>query len=235
MTTSEAAARIGSEAARRSMLFNLPNLLTLARIAAIPLVLASMAAGSGGLLDSGWSHWIAALLFIAASVTDYFDGWLARRWQQVSRLGRFLDPIADKLLVGSVLLLMCAFGTLQGVHIVAALVILCREIMVSGLREFLAELRVGLPVSSAAKWKTAIQMLALGVLLVGDAGPPWVMPLGLALLWASAALTLWTGYDYLRAGLKHMMEDPAALPPPRPIGAAQRAEEDRRRPEGRSA
>ena len=218
------------------MPFNLPNLLTLARIAAIPLVLAFMAAGRpAGLLDPDWAQWIAALLFMAASVTDYLDGWLARRWQLVSRLGRFLDPIADKLLVASVLLLLCAFDVVKSWHIIAAVVILCREIMVSGLREFLAELRVGLPVSSAAKWKTAIQMTALGVLLVGDAGPYWVMPLGQALLWAAAALTLWTGYDYLRAGLKHMMEDPASMPPPRPIGATTaRTDEDKRHPDGRS-
>jgi cardiolipin synthase len=217
------------------MPFNLPNLLTLARIAAIPLVLGSMAAGAAGWLDLDWARWTAALLFMAASVTDYFDGWLARRWQLVSRLGRFLDPIADKLLVASVLLLMCAFGVLKSWHIIAAVIILCREIMVSGLREFLAELRVGLPVSSAAKWKTAIQMLALGVLLVGDAGPHWVMPLGQGLLWGAAALTLWTGYDYLRAGLEHMIEDPASMPPPRPIGATTtRPDEDKRRADGSS-
>ena len=218
------------------MPFNLPNLLTLARIAAIPLVLASMAAGSAGWLDPDWAQWIAALLFLAASVTDYLDGWLARRWQLVSRLGRFLDPIADKLLVASVLLLMCAFGVIRSVHIIAAVIILCREIMVSGLREFLAELRVGLPASNAAKWKTAIQMTALGVLLVGTAGPPWVMPLGQVLLWAAAALTLWTGYDYLRAGLEHMIEDPAAVPPPRPVGATPtaRGDEDMRPADGRS-
>jgi cardiolipin synthase len=204
------------------MPFNLPNLLTLARIAAIPLVVASF------WLDRGWAQWTAALLFLAASITDYFDGWLARRWQLVSRLGRFLDPIADKLLVASVLLLLCAFGALEGVHVIPALIILCREIMVSGLREFLAELRVGLPVSNAAKWKTAIQMVALGVLLVGDAGPAWVKMLGLALLWFAAALTLWTGYDYLRAGLAHMIEDPESMPPPRPMGAPDH------RPDGRS-
>lgn len=202
------------------MLFSLPNLLTLTRIAAIPLVVASF------WLDRGWAQWTAALLFVAASITDYFDGWLARRWQQVSRLGRFLDPIADKLLVAAVLLLLCAFHTLHGVHVIAALIILCREIMVSGLREFLAELRVGLPVSSAAKWKTSIQMTALGVLLVGDAGPSWVMPLGLVLLWFAAALTLWTGYDYLRAGLAHMVEDPTAVPPPRPVAPAGSKGED---------
>jgi cardiolipin synthase len=219
------------------MPFNLPNLLTLARVAAIPVVLACMAAGFAGSLDADWAHWLASLLFMAASITDYFDGWLARRWQMVSRLGRFLDPIADKLLVASVLLLMCAFGTLAGVHVIAALVILCREIMVSGLREFLAELRVGLPVSSAAKWKTAIQMLALAVLLVGNSGPPWVMPLGLALLWFSAALTLWTGYDYLRAGLEHMLGDPAAMPPPRPIGSTPdaRPDADARPTDGKSS
>jgi len=209
------------------MLFNLPNLLTLARIAAIPLVVASF------WLDRGWAQWTAAALFFIASVTDYFDGWLARRWQQVSRLGRFLDPIADKLLVASVLLLLCAFETLRGVHVIAALIILCREILVSGLREFLAELRVGLPVSSAAKWKTAIQMTALCVLLIGNAGPDWVMPLGLALLWFAAALTLWTGYDYLRAGLEHMIGDPAAVPPPRPASPP-RPDDAQRQSDGRA-
>lgn len=199
------------------MLFSLPNLLTLARVVAIPLVVACF------WLDKGWAQWTAAGLFAAASVTDYLDGWLARRWQQVSRLGRFLDPIADKLLVAATLLMLCAKGPVRDLHVIAALIILCREILVSGLREFLAELRVGVPVSRAAKWKTAIQMLALAVLLVGDAAPGLpVLETGLALLWAAALLTLWTGYDYLQAGLAHMIDDPAAVPPPRPVPKAER-------------
>ena len=187
------------------MPFNLPNILTLSRIAAIPVVIACF--WLEGWIGHDESHWLAAALFAAASITDYFDGWLARRWQQISKLGRFLDPIADKLLVAAVLMMMCGFGTLRGAHILAALIILCREVLVSGLREFLAELRIGLPVSKLAKWKTAIQMLALAVLLVGDAGPSWTMVVGLVLLWAAAGLTLITGYDYLRMGLRHMAED----------------------------
>ena len=181
-------------------MLSLPNLLTLARIAAIPLVVASF------WLDRGWAQWTAAALFFIASVTDYFDGWLARRWQQVSRLGRFLDPIADKLLVASVLLLLCAFETLRGVHVIPALIILCREIMVSGLREFLAELKVLVPVSALAKWKTTFQLVALGALILGGAFPAqnWIHQTGLASLWAAAVLTLITGWDYLRVGLKHM-------------------------------
>ena len=186
------------------MPFNLPNVLTLSRIVAIPLVVACF--WLDGWMGQDGAKWLAAILFSAASITDYFDGWLARRWQQISKLGRFLDPIADKLLVAAALLMMCGFGTLRGIHILAALIILCREILVSGLREFLAELRIGMPVSKLAKWKTAIQMLALAVLLVGDAGPSWTMTVGLVLLWAAACLTLITGYDYLRSALAHMTE-----------------------------
>lgn len=195
----------------RIMPFNLPNVLTLSRIAAIPVIIACF--WLDGWMGRDGANWVAASLFALASITDYFDGWLARRWQQISKLGRFLDPIADKLLVAAVLMMLCGFGTLRGVHILAALIILCREVLVSGLREFLAELRIGVPVSKLAKWKTAIQMLALTVLLVGDAGPPWTMTVGLVLLWAAAGLTLITGYDYLRSALAHMTE--TEPPPPR--------------------
>jgi len=195
----------------RIMPFNLPNVLTLSRIAAIPLVVACF--WLDGWIGRDGANWAAAILFAIASITDYFDGWLARRWQQISKLGRFLDPIADKLLVAAVLMMMCGFDTLRGVHVLAALIILCREVLVSGLREFLAELRVGMPVSKLAKWKTAIQMVALTVLLVGHAGPPWTMTAGLVLLWAAAGLTLITGYDYLRSALAHMTEPEP--PPPR--------------------
>lgn len=187
-------------------MLSLPNLLTLARIAAIPLVVASF------WLDRGWAQWTAAALFFIASVTDYFDGWLARRWQQVSRLGRFLDPIADKLLVAAALLVLVADNTIGGWSLWAALVILSREILVSGLREFLAEVRVSVPVSRLAKWKTGVQMAAIAVLLVGSAGERLMahfVEIGLGLLWASAILTLYTGYDYLRTGLKHVVEEEA--------------------------
>src|SRR5205085_1229109 len=136
----------------------------------------------------------------------WLDAHMARRWEQQSEIGRFLDPIADKLLVSATLFMLTAFGRLSAEALLPALVILCREILVSGLREYLAGLRVGMPVSRLAKWKTVIQMVAIGVLIVGDAGPGFVpvTAIGETLLWIAAILTLVTGYDYLRAGLRHM-------------------------------
>jgi len=183
------------------LLFNLPNMLTLSRIVAIPLVVACF------WLDRGWAQWLSMILFVIAAVTDWFDGYFARRYHQISRFGRFLDPIADKLLVAAALLMLVGRGPLTGIHVLAALIILAREILVSGLREFLAELRVGLPVSQLAKWKTTVQMVAIAFLLVGDAASPMVTALGLWLIWIAAGLTLITGYDYLRTGLRHMAED----------------------------
>jgi cardiolipin synthase (CMP-forming) len=182
-------------------MLNTANILTLSRIAAIPLVVACF------WLDKGWAQWLSMILFVAAGITDYFDGYFARRYQQISRLGRFLDPIADKLLVAAALVMLVDDGPLSGVHVLAALIILAREILVSGLREFLAELRVGLPVSQLAKWKTAVQMAAIAFLLVGDSAAHWITTAGLYLIWIAAGLTLITGYDYLRTGLRHMAED----------------------------
>src|SRR5262245_11651917 len=140
---------------------------------------------------------------------------MARRWEQQSEIGRFLDPVADKLLVSATLFMLTAFGRLSAEALLPALVILCREILVSGLREYLAGLRVGLPVSRLAKWKTGIQMVAIGILIVGEAGPDFlpVVAVGETLLWVAALLTLVTGYDYLRAVLAHMTRAPRA---PRP-------------------
>ena len=187
-------------------LTSLPNLLTLSRILAIPIVVASF------YVQGDYARWFACALFSAAGVTDWLDGHMARRWAQQSELGRFLDPIADKLLVAATLFMLVATDRLSSGAVLPALVILCREILVSGLREYLAELRVGLPVSKLAKWKTGIQMVAIGVLIVGDAGPALlpVVALGESLLWVAALLTLVTGYDYLRAGLAHMTQ---ASPP----------------------
>ena len=187
------------------MVTSLPNLLTLSRIVVIPLVVATF------YLDAPEARWAACGLFVAAAVTDWFDGYLARSRNQVSNLGRFLDPIADKLLVGSVLFMLAAFHRLSLPSILPALVILMREILVSGLREFLAEVRVGMPVTRLAKWKTGLQMVALPVLLVGDAGPAVLHArvLGEVCLWVAALLTLVTGWDYLRAGLEHMRAHPA--------------------------
>lgn len=183
------------------MLTSLPNLLTLSRIVVIPLMIALF------YVDGDGARWASCVLFVAAAVTDWFDGYLARSWNQVSKFGRFLDPIADKLLVASVLFMLGAFDRISTVSFLPALVIVLREILVSGLREFLAEVRVSMPVSRLAKWKTGIQMTAIPVLLVGDAAA--FMPtrvLGEIGLWAAAVLTIITGWDYLRSGLRHMEE-----------------------------
>ena len=183
------------------MLLSLPNLLTLSRIAVIPLLLASF------YLPGDASSWVPLGLFAAAGITDFFDGYLARRYKQTSNLGRFLDPVADKLLVAATLLFLVGMSRINDWSLVPAVIILCREIMVSGLREFLAELRIGMPVSKLAKWKTAAQIFALCFLLGGPAVQDYfdAMLVGDFLLWAAGLLTVWTGYDYLRLGLKHML------------------------------
>jgi cardiolipin synthase (CMP-forming) len=197
------------------MLTTLPNLLTLSRIAAIPLVIITF------YLPAPWGPWIGCGLFALAGFTDWLDGQLARRWKQQSELGRFLDPIADKLLVAAILFMLAALQRIGTLTIFPALVILSREILVSGLREHLATLKVRVPSSRLAKWKTGIQMGAIGVLLVGDAGPHFlpVTLIGELMLWAAAALTLVTGYDYLRAGLDHMTEE-TPVEAAKPSGAA---------------
>jgi cardiolipin synthase (CMP-forming) len=188
-----------------SVITSLPNLLTLSRIAVIPMVVALF------YIDGVWPRWLACALFVAAAVTDWFDGYLARSRNEVSAFGRFLDPIADKLLVGAVLFMLAASDRLSALGVLPALIILLREILVSGLREFLAQLQVGVPVTRLAKWKTGLQMVALPVLLVGDAGAPWfpvpVRALGEMCLWVAALATLVTGWDYLRSGLAHMRAD----------------------------
>ncbi len=191
------------------MFTNLPNTLTLSRIVAIPLLIALF------WVPSPTGNWLAMGVFAVAGLTDLLDGWLARRWQQVSALGRFLDPIADKLLVAAALLMLVSRDRIDGLTVLPAIVILCREIMVSGLREFLAELRVSLPVSNLAKWKTTVQMIAIGVLIVGDAGPAAipVKLIGEIGLWLAAALTIVTGYDYLRSGLAYLTGSVITPPP----------------------
>ena len=211
--------------APRSRALSLPNLLTYSRIAAIPVVVACMYWQS--ILQGGlWLRWVALVIFIAAGITDFFDGYLARTWDQQSKLGRMLDPIADKLLVASCLLMLAADETIKGWSLFAAIIILCREILVSGLREYLAELRVSVPVTQLAKWKTTIQLVAIGFLLCGEAGDtvlphsvlawrwrsgedliPLANSVGLVLLWISALITLYTGWDYFRAGMRHLIED----------------------------
>lgn len=191
-----------------SRAYNIPNLLTYARIVAVPIIVVCFFV-EGRLASSDFARWTALALFVVASITDYLDGYLARIWNQTSNIGRMLDPIADKLLVASVLLLMAADGTIAGWSIWAAIVILCREILVSGLREYLAALKVAVPVTRIAKWKTTIQMVAIAFLLAGPAGDkvlPYTTEMGIGLLWVAAVLTMYTGYDYFKAGLKHMVD-----------------------------
>ena len=194
-----------------SRAYNIPNLLTYGRILAVPLIVVCFFL-EGRLESSDFARWTALGLFVAASITDYLDGYLARTWQQTSNIGRMLDPIADKLLVATCLMLLAAdpVETIHGWSLWAAIVILCREILVSGLREYLAELKVSVPVTQLAKWKTTIQMFAIAFLLAGPAGDkilPYTTEIGITLLWISAIVTLYTGYDYFRAGLKHIIDD----------------------------
>jgi cardiolipin synthase len=191
---------------RPTRVFNLPNVLTYSRIVAVPLVVACMYWSE--LLQGGVSlRWVALAIFIIAGVTDILDGYVARMWSQQSSLGRMLDPIADKLLVSSCLLMLAADGTIRGWSLWAAIIILCREILVSGLREYLAELRVSVPVTQLAKYKTTMQLVAIGFLIAGEAGDEiwsYTTLTGLILLWISAMFTLYTGWDYMRAGVRHI-------------------------------
>ncbi len=190
-------------------LFAVPNLLTYARILAVPLLVVFF------LLESNVSRWMSLAVFVAASVSDFFDGYLARAWKQQSAIGGLLDPIADKLIVATALLLLVSEGTIGEWSVLAAIVILTREILVSGLREFLAGAQVSVPVTWLAKWKTTLQMVAIGALLVGPAGDRTlhyyfsgvgvVTYVGLLLLWIAALITLYTGYDYFRAGVGHLL------------------------------
>jgi len=191
-----------------SQTYNIPNLLTYARILAVPLIVLCFFV-EGRLHGSDLARWSALGIYVVASITDFFDGYLARIWNQTSNIGRMLDPIADKLLVSSILLLLAAAGTIAGWSIWAAIIILCREILVSGLREYLAMLKVSVPVTWLAKWKTTLQMIAIGFLLAGPAGDkiiPYTTELGIILLWVAAVITMYTGYDYFRAGLKHVVD-----------------------------
>jgi CDP-diacylglycerol---glycerol-3-phosphate 3-phosphatidyltransferase len=187
-------------------MLSLPNLLTLSRILAVPILVFLL------WRPAPWDYAITFVLYCVVGITDYFDGYVARAHGLTSRLGQFLDPIADKIMVAAVLMMLISsrkanpVPEIAGLHIIAALIILLREITVSGLREFLAGLQVSVPVTALAKWKTTFQLVALGALILGGAVPqyPWVHTVGIASLWAAAALTVVTGYDYLRIGLRHM-------------------------------
>lgn len=198
------------DAIRRRGPWSLPNLLTYGRILAIPALVAILFWPR-----DDWMRWIALAIYVAAAITDYFDGYIARAWSQQSAIGRMLDPIADKLLVCALLLMLVADGTIHGWTLWAAIVILCREILVSGLREFLAELKVSVPVSKVAKWKTTAQLFALGFLVAGPAGDkvlPGNTAIGIVLLWVAAGLTIYTGWDYFNAGIRHLVEHDERMP-----------------------
>lgn len=177
----------------------IPNYLTVLRIVIIPLLVMVF------YIPHGIGNVAAAALFVIAGISDFFDGYLARKWQVQSSLGRFLDPIADKLLIAAILMLLVETRIIHDWHLLPALAILCREILVSGLREFLAELKVSVPVTQLAKWKTTAQMAALFILLLGPVTPTWLGGdvAGLILLWLAAILTIYTGYNYLKHGVKH--------------------------------
>jgi CDP-diacylglycerol--glycerol-3-phosphate 3-phosphatidyltransferase/cardiolipin synthase len=181
-------------------MLSLPNILTLSRIFAMPILVFLL------WLPTRFDYALAFGLYCLMGITDYFDGYLARAQGTVSKLGVFLDPIADKIMVAAVIVMLIFTRDIDGWHVIAALVILLREIAVSGLREFLAELRVSIPVSKLAKWKTTFQLVSLGGIILAGALPDqmWIMAVGLFSLWAAAVLTLLTGWDYLRVGLKHM-------------------------------
>jgi cardiolipin synthase len=206
---------------RVSKVWNLPNLLTYGRIIAVPIVAglllwndrAAELTGLGVLT----ARWIALGIYVLAAITDFLDGYLARLWKLQSSLGRMLDPIADKVLVAIVLLVLCGDQILRGGHVWAAIIILAREVLVSGLREYLGQLRVSVPVTKIAKWKTTVQLVAIGFLIAGPAGDEVVASMtdlalvtwiGIIGLWVAAGLTLYSGYDYFRAGLRHVVDQP---------------------------
>jgi len=187
------------------MVINWPNLLTGSRIVAIPAMVGAF------YIPGDFGKWATCAIFTVAAITDFFDGYLARSMSMQSQIGRMLDPIADKLLVGAAILMLVHFDRSP---ILPAIVILSREILVSGLREFLAEVRVGLPVSRLAKWKTGVQMTAIGFLLAGTAAPWWLFAemVGWYGLWLAAGLTVVTGLDYLLLGVRHSTGPEAGTP-----------------------
>ncbi|MHA1567791.1 MAG: CDP-diacylglycerol--glycerol-3-phosphate 3-phosphatidyltransferase [Alphaproteobacteria bacterium] len=185
---------------------NLPNTLTILRIFAVPAIVVLL------LIDRDTARWAAFILFVLAAATDYLDGYLARTMSTQTALGRLLDPIADKILVGAVILMLAGVGTVSGLALIPAVLILCREFVVAGLREYMAEQGTTLHVIPLAKWKTMVQMVALAILIVGNAGPP-AIPLheiGIVALWLAALLTVITGYDYVVATTRQLAHNQEA-------------------------
>lgn len=175
------------------MIYTLPNFLTFFRILVIPGIVIAL------YTESFWGDWVAFILYASACITDFFDGFIARVMKQISAIGRFLDPIADKLLVSTVLIASVGLGRLVYWHLIPVIAIVCREIFISGLREFLADYHISMPVSQIGKWKTAFQMLALGFLITHPSTPAWweLHTVGIATLWVSALLTVWSGVSYM--------------------------------------
>jgi cardiolipin synthase len=189
-------------------MLSLPNLLTLSRIFAVPILVFLLWPGAQpiSVQPMPLDYAFAFVLYCQMGITDYFDGYLARAQGAVSKLGVFLDPIADKIMIAAVILMLVFTRDVEGWHVIAALIILLREMIVSGLREFLAGLQISVPVSKLAKWKTTFQLVSLGGIILAGALPDWIVlkPLALLLLWIAAVLTMITGWDYLRVGIKHM-------------------------------
>ncbi len=190
------------------MKIKIPNTLTIGRIIIVPFFVISF------FLPGFYGEIIPFLLFILASFTDFLDGLLARLYKEESKLGELLDPIADKIIVSAALILLVMNGTIQNYEVIAAIIILTREILISGLREFLADVQVKIPVSSLAKGKTFIQMFSIAILLTGETGNKIInfedynaQTVGIILLWLSAFLTLYTGYDYVRKGIEHIISE----------------------------
>ena len=190
------------------MQFKIPNILTIGRIIIVPFFVVSF------FLPGFYGEIIPFLLFILASFTDFLDGLLARLYREESKLGELLDPIADKIIVSAALILLVMNGTIQNYEVIAAIIILTREILISGLREFLGKVQVQIPVTSLAKVKTFIQMFSIAILLTGETGNAIInfedynaQTVGIVLLWLSAFLTLYTGYDYVRKGIDHIISE----------------------------
>ena len=186
------------------MIFKIPNILTLGRLILVPFLVFTY------YLPGGLGDWLAFSIFVVASFTDFLDGFFARLLKQQSKLGELLDPIADKIIVVTALVLLVADGQIKGQEVIAAIIIICREILVSGLREYLAKFKLKMPASNMAKVKTFFQMLAISILLTGPSGDKILFNLGseigIVLLWISALLTLITGYSYLKKGIEHAID-----------------------------
>lgn len=178
-------------------MLNLPNLLTLSRIAFLPVIIGLF------FIPQSWALWTCFALYVLCAITDFLDGWLARKMNIVSEFGTFLDPVSDKIFVGALLITLVGFGRLPGLWIIPAIIIIAREFLISGLREYLGPKNIKVPVSKLAKWKTAVQMVALGVLIMGPLVPYGLM-IGQWTLALAALLTVITGWGYLKTGLNRL-------------------------------